>query len=117
MKTRAEIEFHNEVVRGAKALKSDGYNPVRFMHMVYDIGAPDAARQLIGASGTSDGFTTLYEMQLLHMSIEAMALLPWYASLFTPPQITSARARLAAHQFNVPLFLASAQAAPPSWWP
>ena len=114
-RSTAEVEFHKAVMQGSASLKADGYNPSRFLEMVADLGAPQAARQLLQTSNPSDGFTTLWEMHRLDMSVEAMALLPWYEALFTVAERENARRRLEGHGFDVDAFLRSAAASPPPW--
>ena len=50
------------------------------------------------------------------MTVEALAILPWYASLFDADVITRARGRLAEHHFDVDAFIANRTASPPAWW-
>lgn len=116
MTTRAEQEFHREIVQGADRLKREiGYNPARFNQMVGERGGPETARQLLSGRDASDGFTTLWEANRLEMSVEAVALLPWYETLFTDEQRAVARRRLMEHRFDVDGFLATRTASPPAW--
>lgn len=116
MTTRAEQEFHREMVEGAETLKREiGYNPTRFNQMVAEHGGPEAARQLLTGRDASDGFTTLWEAGRLDMSIEEAALLPWYGSLFSEDQRSVARRRLTEHRFDIDAFLARRGARPPAW--
>lgn len=116
MATRAEIEFHKEMVEGAQRLKRDiGYNPTRFNQMVGEHGGPEAARQLLAGRDASDGFTTLWEAGRLEMSVEAAALLPWYEPLFSEEQRAVAKRRLVEHRFDVAEFLTARTRTPPDW--
>lgn len=117
MTTRAELEFHREMIDGARRLKREiGYNPTRFNQMVDEYGGPEAARQLLTGRDASDGFTTLWEAGRLEMSIEAASLLPWYEPLFTDQQRAVATRRLVEHRFDVPNFLATRTRTPPAWF-
>jgi len=49
------------------------------------------------------------------MSVEAFALLPWYADLFTDDQRATARRRLVEHGFDVDAFLQRQSQSPPGW--
>jgi len=116
MTTRAERELHKEMVEGADRLKREiGYNPTRFNQMVAEHGGPEAARQLLSGRDASDGFTTLWEARRLEMSVEAVALLPWYEPLFTDEHREIARRRLIKHRFDVDEFLVTRSAQPPTW--
>lgn len=111
----AEVEFHKEVVSGSAFLKKAGYNPARFLEMVHATSAREAAKKLLQRSEPSDGFTTLWEMDMLERSIEAMALLPWYSPLFTPEELANARRLLGDYGFDVETYLARVATAPPAW--
>jgi hypothetical protein len=114
--SRAEQEFNRETVAGAARLKREiGYNPTRFNRMVSDYGGVGAARRLLTGRDASDGFTTLWEHRRLEMSVEAIALLPWYTALFTEDERATARRRLVEHDFDVDSFLIASAAAPPPW--
>ncbi|HEY5272802.1 MAG TPA: hypothetical protein VIJ34_06160 [Acidimicrobiales bacterium] len=111
----AEIEFHREVLAGTAALKKKGYDPIRFLEMVHESNGRAAAKRLLRDARASDGFTTLWEMHMLEMSVEAMALLPWYSPLFDPEELATAQKRLIDYGFDLSLYLARAAATPPVW--
>lgn len=114
--SRSEQEFNREMIAGAARLKREiGYNPTRFNRMVSEFGGLGAARRLLKGRDASDGFTTLWEHQRLAMSVEAIALLPWYAGLFAEDERATARRRLVEHDFDVESFLVASVAAPPPW--
>ena len=116
MRSRAEQEFHREMVAGSERLKKEiGYNPTRFLQMVGEYGGVEAARLLLRGRDASDGFTTLWESHRLDMSVEATVLLPWYVPLFSDSERAVAERRLIEHRFDVERFLASRAAAPPAW--
>ncbi|MGC8474018.1 MAG: hypothetical protein ACP5PW_06380, partial [Candidatus Dormibacteria bacterium] len=70
IRSTAEQHFADELRRGTDRLKREiGYNPTYFNRMVADHGPVDASRRLILADGVSDGFTTLWEHQLLDMTV------------------------------------------------
>lgn len=118
MTSPAAHEFHAAMLRGADQLKREiGYNPYRFQQMIAERGGVAAAKRLLGrGSATSEGFTTLWEARRLTMSVEAFALLPWYAPLFTEDELATARQRLEAHGFDVDRFLQLAAEEPPGWY-
>jgi|GEM_PF-5294651 hypothetical protein len=49
------------------------------------------------------------------MTVEALSILPWYASLIEPEVVTRARRRLADYGFDVDRFIANHTASPPAW--
>ena len=93
----ADVELHEAVLSGSASLNASGYDPRRFLETVADVGAVEATRRLVRTSSPSDGVATLREMRKLDMSLQAMALLPWYTCLFTDAEQQNARQRLAAH--------------------
>ena len=87
MTSRADREFHREMVEGADQLKREiGYNPTRFNQMLSEHGGRETGRQLLKARDASDGFTTLWEAGQFEMSVETAALFPRYQGLFTDDQ-------------------------------
>jgi hypothetical protein len=110
-----EIEFHREVLAGTAALKKKGYSPILFLEMVHETNGRDAAKRLLRDARASDGFTTLWEMHMLEMSVEAMALLPWYSPLFDPEELANAQKRLIDYGFDLSSYIARAAVRPPVW--
>jgi hypothetical protein len=111
------MHFHQDVLSDIDAAKREiGYNPTRFMQMVGQYGAAETARRLLASGvGTSDGFTTLYLNDRLHLSIEARVILPWYSDLFTAQEVSTARHRLSEHRFGVDPYLEKEGRDWPSW--
>jgi hypothetical protein len=72
------------------------YRPQYFIDMLDDRGGLAAARTLL-AGRPSDGFTKLWELGALELTVEALVLSePWQSSdLFTPEELATARRRLA----------------------
>ena len=113
----AEAHFYAEIREGTERLKREiGYNPTYFNRMVADHGPIEATRRLVVADTVSDGFTKLWEHKRLSMTVEALAILPWYASLFHQEVVARARRRLAEYNFDVDAYLANRTANPPTWW-
>ena len=113
----AEAHFYAEIREGTERLKREiGYNPTYFNRMVADHGPIEATRRLVVADAVSDGFTKLWEHGRLAMTVEALAILPWYASLFDQEVVARARRRLAEYKFDVDTYLANRTANPPTWW-
>ncbi len=116
MPSEAELRFHDDMRKGAERLKREiGYNPMRFIRMLGELGGVIAAKQLLRGGNASDGFTTLWEAGRLELSVEAFVLLPWYQHLFDDSHLETARYRLSEHGFDVDRFLRRAQEEPPAW--
>lgn len=90
---REMLEIHADA-------KEIGYNASRFIQMVNEQGALPAAKSLISAIQPSEGFTKLWELQRLDISVEARALKPEYRALFEPAEIKACRERLAAYEWK-----------------
>jgi hypothetical protein len=113
----AEAGFSAEIREGIERLKREiNYNPTYFNRMVGEHGPIEATRRLVMADTASEGFTKLWEHGRLAMSVEALVILPWYASLFGGDVIQRARQRLLDYRFDVDAYLRTRTATPPSWW-
>ncbi len=103
---RPDVEFTRLLLAGCDRLQREiGYNPTRFRQMVGDVGGVEAAKRLLEGPATSDGFATLWEAGRLHLSVEALAILPRFVVLFSERERTESRRRLEAHGFDVAAFL------------
>ena len=95
MATDRERAFHRAMVGIYDSAKREaGYNATRFLQMVSEHGGLNAARQLLHASGVSDGFTALWMAKRLDLTVEAHVLKPEFESLFTADEFRIARSRL-----------------------
>jgi hypothetical protein len=61
--------------------------------MLLKYGGVKTARRLLWKDDVSDGFTTLWELKRLELSVEAYVLRPEYAPLFKDAERGTARAR------------------------
>lgn len=94
--TTLEKQFEQDMIDiYTTAKKECGYNASRFLQMLGAKGGLAAAKQLISKPGGTDGFTTLWEHGRLDLSVEAHALKPEYAELFTDEERKMCRERLA----------------------
>jgi hypothetical protein len=103
---RLELKFHGamrDVYVNAKRL---GYNATRFLGMLGEHGGLETARILIHADDVSDGYTALWELGRLDLSVEAQALRPEFAALFSDEELEIARSRLADYRFDLAGWLA-----------
>lgn len=71
-----------------------GYRPTDFKSMVERAGGISAARQLLAKPSISKGFTRLWELERLDLTVEALVLDPKWRSLFTYDELERARKRL-----------------------
>jgi hypothetical protein len=72
------------------------YNPTYALQMVGELGAVGAFKPLLEKSEASDRYSRLWELGRPDLTVEAVALRPEFASLFTPDEQAVARQRLVA---------------------
>lgn len=100
-------EFSDEMYEGYRYLaKTINYRAKLFLEMVTMHGGVGAAKILLQGRDASDGFTRLWQANMLSRSVEASVLRPKYESLFTDEERDIARRRLEAHGFDVGNFIA-----------
>jgi hypothetical protein len=91
----AAKQFHRAMVGIYETAKRDlGYNATRFLQMISEQGGLATARQLLWSDTPSDGFTTLWQHGRLDLTVEAHALKPEFAILFTDEDRQRATRRL-----------------------
>ena len=77
-----------------------GYTPSIFLRMLNEKGALQTARQLINASRPSDGYTRLWELRRLDLSVEAVVHEnPEWHGLFTRDELDRCRKRLTDYRY------------------
>ncbi len=97
----ASSQFTSDRWVGSSILKKKlNYNATRFNQMLEEHGGVETARRLINSDSPSQGFGVLWEHGRLDLSVEAIAVLPDYADLFTAEELATARRRLSDHGFT-----------------
>ena len=71
-----------------------GYNATYFVRMLNELGGVLTAKRLVGSTQPSDGFTRLWEMDRLELSVEALVLDAKWRTLFSDIERGAARRRL-----------------------
>lgn len=82
------------------ALEHCNYKATYFFQMLHERGGLATAQYLINTDTPSMGFTKLWECGRLDLTVEAVALEPHYASLFTEEELELARRRLQDYGYN-----------------
>ena len=95
--------FHQHVLADVDYLKSRGYNPTHFLGMIAQSGnaAAVAKRLFSDPRHTPYGFERLRDIGEPGRSVEFIANLPWFRSLFTEDEPGEAQSRLTLHDFPV----------------
>jgi hypothetical protein len=84
-----------------RAKKEANYNANRFLQMISEPGGGyAAAKKLIVQDGGSDGFTNLWGLQRLDLTVEAVVIKEEYSSLFTPNEIELCKKRLSDYGYK-----------------
>lgn len=94
-------EFHKDMISiYQKAKKECGYNATRFLQMIAAQDGLTVAQSFIHSQPT-DGFTTLWELGRLDLTVEALILQQKYEGLFTAEEREAVQERLQAYGFEV----------------
>jgi hypothetical protein len=80
--------------------KGTGYWANYFLRDLKRLGGLEVARKLLNAPAVSQGFERLKKEHLLSESVEAVVLAPEFRPLFTDPELSRARKRLANHGYT-----------------
>ena len=67
---------------------------IRFRQMIEAHGAVDTARRLLATREIQTGLMRLWELESLHISMEALVVQECFCTLFTEAEIGEARRRL-----------------------
>jgi hypothetical protein len=84
-----------------RALSEAGYRASRYLQMLNQRGGLETARQLLAIEGGFDGFTRLWELERLDLTVEALILEPRWRPLFTEEERQVARQRLDQYGYRV----------------
>ncbi|MDQ3007121.1 MAG: HNH endonuclease [Chloroflexota bacterium] len=95
-----ENQFTDRLMEAVKTMRDKhGYNPSIFLQMMDKSGPVEACNQLINAKNISEGFTKLWELKQLDLTVEAISLEPKWNPLFSPALREIARKRLRKYGF------------------
>ncbi len=97
-------EFHEQMVEIYRRAKDEaGYTAARFIGMVADdkSGGVDTAKRLIHSTLPSDGYTALYLLNHLDLTVEAViADNPKWHPLFSVDDLAACHKRLHEYQYK-----------------
>lgn len=94
-------EFDQAMWAIVEAARKQKYTPTYFMQMLSEHGGVETARRLLAADLPQDGLNRLWEMGMLHESMEAQVIKEKFAPLFTENEILEARKRLVDRQYKI----------------
>ena len=101
MPTQAQLQaFHQAAASLINSIENRVYRPNYFISRMAELGAYEAACQVIRSQKIPDGFLTLQQAGQLRLTIEALVLQPEWADLFEPETLHAARQRLDAFGYQ-----------------
>jgi hypothetical protein len=89
-----EAEFAQALEHTIEIAREHKYAPTLFMQMLGEHGGGETAKQLLANKDTQIGLYRLWELELLHESMEAVVLREKFSTLFTEEELTEAHRRL-----------------------
>ena len=93
--TKLEQEYEEFCLEDLDECKRLGYNPGYFLRMLEQYGAVEATRRLINSNKWPEGFTRLFEMGRLDLTLEAGIYdNPKFRTLFDEKTLAACEARL-----------------------
>jgi hypothetical protein len=93
--TALEQEFDDACMDSVRQCQKLKYDPKLFVRMRSELGAVEACRRLINAPQWPEGFSRLWEMKRLDLSIEAFVHdNPKFSPLFDTPTLENCEKRL-----------------------
>ena len=95
-----ERKFEKAMLAIYHGARDIGYTPSIFFRMLHEKGAVQTARQLINAPQPSDGYTRLWELKRLDLSVEAVVHdnAEWH-ELFTENELRHCKRRLSDYGY------------------
>ncbi|WP_299515697.1 HNH endonuclease [uncultured Rummeliibacillus sp.] len=96
-----EIQFHKDMLNIYESARKIGYNASRFKQIVANNGGLNVAKKFIKNNTPSDGFTNLWQLGRLDLTVEALVLKEAYKSLFSQEERQVVLDRLKEYKFEV----------------
>ena len=89
-----DSEFTQALEGTIEAARKRGYVPTYFLQMLVEHGGVETAKRLLAKSEPQTGLFELWQLNLLHESMEAAVLQDKFHSLFTETELDEAHRRL-----------------------
>ena len=100
MTASLEGAFHRAMLNIYDTAAEVGFRPIRFRRMVQKHGGVEAARRLLSGPEAPSGLTTLWELERLDISMEALVVQERWKPLFSDEERQAARDRLRAYGYD-----------------
>lgn len=96
------MELENRVWNAINIMKKKyNYTPTIFINMINEHGVVEAIRRLINNPKPSSGYTKLYELKALNLSMEAIILEENWNNIFSEEEKSKAKKRLNQYGYIV----------------
>lgn len=89
-----ELEFTSALRGTYEAARKRGYVATYFLQMLEELGGVETAKRLLAKSEPQTGLFELWQLNLLHESLEAVVLQEKFMILFTDDERAEAHRRL-----------------------
>lgn len=96
-----EMQFHKDMLSIYENAKKIGYNATRFRQMVANEGGYNVAKKFINNNKPSEGFTSLWELGRLDLTVESLVLQDEYRELFSEVEKETVKKRLQDYGFEL----------------
>lgn len=101
MNGELENQLRDDLLEACRISREElNYHPTRFLQMLYEKGAVETAIELVTSQTPAEGFTKMWELNTLNLTVEAHVVRPEYAPLFTQEIIDMAWDRLHAYGYE-----------------
>jgi len=97
--TLQKEKFETRVQSAIMKMKRLGYTPRLFIQMIAETDSVTATKTLLHKKSISAGFTRLWEMNRLDLSLENIVYSDDWRDLFSPEEIEIAKRRLVEYKF------------------
>jgi hypothetical protein len=94
------MDFDERVKKAVQEMMTLGYKPKAFMAMTFEHGTVDAVKILINSSNVSEGFTRLWELKRLDLSMENIIQEDKWKDLFSNEEKEKAKKRLSEYGYT-----------------
>ena len=89
-----EEPLYDALIVATKACQRLGYNPTYTLQMISESGPLGTCQRILATAQPSDGFSRLWELGRLDLTVANIVLRPQFADLFTEEERTNERRRL-----------------------
>jgi hypothetical protein len=95
------MDFEKRVWSAIDTMKDEyDYTPTLLINMINDHGAVEAVKRLINNPKPSSGYTKLWELKALNLSMEAIILEKEWESIFSEEERLKAKKRLKEYGYE-----------------